>query len=203
MTSEHKLFQIFRAGVHTAMRGQRLEFSEHDLELTASTYAATKKDAPLVLGHPENDNPSYGRVVGLFAKAGVLFAQAEVDPALAGMVRQGSYRYVSASFFQPQSPNNPMPGVYTLKHVGFLGATPPSVKGLTPPEFGDGYGALCFAEGCELQQNTTNSFQAGTAAPVDQKRLAVHNLAQEYQQVCPALSYSEAIAHAGQVLTLY
>ena len=96
-----------------------------------------------------------------------------------------------------------MPGVYTLKHVGFLGATPPSVKGLTPPEFGDGYGALCFAEGCELQKGIPNCFQVGATAQVDQKRLAVHNLAQEYQQVCPELSYSEAIAHAGQVLTLY
>ena len=48
------------------------------------------------------------------------------------MVRAGRFKKVSASFYTPDSPHNPVPGVYYLRHVGFLGAQPPAVKGLAP-----------------------------------------------------------------------
>lgn len=71
----------------------------------------------------------------------------QVDPAFAEMVDKGSFKKISASFYHPDSPNNPVPGVYYLRHVGFLGAQPPAVKGLRPVEFADGEkGIVEFAD---------------------------------------------------------
>ena len=41
----------------------------------------------------------------------------QVDPAFAEAVAAGRYKKVSASFYQPNSPHNPVPGVYYLRHV--------------------------------------------------------------------------------------
>ena len=38
---------------------------------------------------------------------------------------------------RPNSTNNPVPGVYYLRHVGFLGAQPPAVKGLKDVAFAE------------------------------------------------------------------
>jgi len=45
-------------------------------------------------------------------------------------VDAGRYKFRSASFYEPNDPSNPTPGSWHLKHVGWLGAQPPSVKGL-------------------------------------------------------------------------
>lgn len=59
----------------------------------------------------------------------------QVDPEFAEMVNAGRFKKISASFYTPDAPNNPVPGVYYLRHVGFLGAQPPAVKGLKQAEF--------------------------------------------------------------------
>ena len=51
------------------------------------------------------------------------------------LVRDGRFPKVSASFYKPDYPKNPKPGVYYLRHVGFLGAHPPALPGLKPIEF--------------------------------------------------------------------
>ena len=63
------------------------------------------------------------------------------------MVAAGAFKKISASFYSPSSPQNPVPGVYYLRHVGFLGAQPPAVKGLRNPAFADGEdGVISFEE---------------------------------------------------------
>lgn len=65
-----------------------------------------------------------------------LFAAADkVGPRVCRAVRAGSYGTVSAKFYRPTDANNPVPGVWYLRHIGFLGAHPPGVKGLDDPEF--------------------------------------------------------------------
>lgn len=124
MTKMHKLFQIFKAGTHKAMSGVTLDFSERDLQMTAAAFSPASRPAPLVLGHPKDDQPAYGQVRGLFVKDGDLFAQAVVDSALETLVKTGRYRHISASFISPFASDNPTPGAYYLKHVGFLGGAP-------------------------------------------------------------------------------
>jgi len=131
-----KTLEIFKAGKHTTAAGQTLEFSEADLQATVAAYDPAKHEAPLVVGHPSIDAPAYGWVKGLsFAEGSMTAEPDQVDPAFAEMVNAGRYKKISASFYTPDAPNNPVPGIYSLRHVGFLGAQPPAVKGLKSASF--------------------------------------------------------------------
>ena len=131
--------EIFRAGTHRAAGGETLTFGEDDLADCAGAYDKAKHEAPLVVGHPAADKPAYGWVAGLTAKDGALFAEpAQVDESFAEMVRAGRFKKISASFYKPDAEANPVPGTWYLRHVGFLGAQAPSVKGLRAVHFQDG-----------------------------------------------------------------
>lgn len=133
-----KTLHIFKAGNHTAMQGEHLAFSESDLAACAAAYNPSLHEAPLVVGHPTSDAPAYGWVQGLAATAEGLFATPQqVELAFAEAVSEGRFKKVSASFYKPDSPANPVQGVYYLRHVGFLGAQPPAVKGLKSVSFAD------------------------------------------------------------------
>jgi hypothetical protein len=68
--------------------------------------------------------------------AGVLVADPDqVEPAFAEMVRDGRFKRVSAELYPREHPGNPTPGRLHLKHIGFLGAAAPAVKGLKPVSF--------------------------------------------------------------------
>lgn len=130
--------EIFRAGTHRDMSGTELSFAETDLQATASTYDPAKHEAPIVVGHPKHDAPAYGWVKALSFSEGSLVAEPhQVDPAFAEMVEAGRFKKVSASFYTPTASANPTPGVFSLKHVAFLGAQPPAVKGLKQVEFAE------------------------------------------------------------------
>ena len=143
-----KPIQIFKPGRHTAMSGTVLEFSESDLVASAQAYDPAKHEAPIVVGHPQTDGPAYGWVKGLAFADGALDAQPDqVDAAFAEMVAAGRFKKISASFYAPDAPANPVPGVYYLRHVGFLGAVAPAVKGLRNPSFAaDESGVIEFGD---------------------------------------------------------
>ena len=133
-----KTLHIFKPGRQTAMNGLTLEFSESDLAASAAAYDPAKHEAPIVIGHPKHDAPAYGWVKSLAtADDGLQAEPHQVDAAFAELVEAGRYKKISASFYLPDAPNNPVPGVYYLRHVGFLGAQPPAVKGLKAAEFAD------------------------------------------------------------------
>jgi len=136
--AEAKPFDIFRAGTHVPMVGAAIAFAESDLARIAAAYDPSVSQAPIVVGHPAIDAPAYGWVSGLEVDGDRLRASPEqVDPAFADLVRAGRFKKVSASFYRPGQVNNPKPEGYYLRHVGFLGATPPAVKGLRPVEFAE------------------------------------------------------------------
>jgi hypothetical protein len=144
-----KPLHIFRAGRHTPMRGDSLEFTEADLAAMAAAYDPAVLEAPLVVGHPAIDAPAYGWVGALRAEAGDLVAEPrQVEPQFAELVQAGRFKRLSASFYGPSHSRNPKPGAFYLKHVGFLGAAAPAVKGLKPIAFAgddDGTVTLEFA----------------------------------------------------------
>ncbi|WP_336958735.1 hypothetical protein [Sphingobium aquiterrae] len=131
--------RIFRPGTFTSNEGTVVSLSDADLAATAAAYDPSADPAPLVIGHPALDDPAYGWVKGLTVDGGELVAVPDrVEPAFAEAVREGRYAKVSARFYPPAHPGNPKPGTWYLKHVGFLGAHAPGVKGL---------GTVSFAEG--------------------------------------------------------
>ncbi len=152
MTTTLSPLQIFRTGRHTAMSGATLVFSDAHLVAAAAAYDPAKHEAPIVVGHPESDHPAYGWVKSLaFADGGLDAEPCQLDPDFAELVRAGRFKKISAAFYAPESPSNPVPGIYYLRHVGFLGAHPPAVKGLRDPGFAaDEQGVVEFADWGEI-----------------------------------------------------
>jgi len=129
---------IFRTGRHVASSGQSIEFSAADMEACVKSYDPKLHEAPIVVGHPRADAPAYGWIDSLSFADGQLSAEPhQVDAEFQELVKQGRFKKVSASFYLPDSPQNPVPGTYYLRHVGFLGAQPPAVKGLKAASFGE------------------------------------------------------------------
>lgn len=153
--------EIFRAGRHTTMAGETLAFSEADLAGAASAYDPKLHEAPLVVGHPAHDAPAYGWVKALQCNGGRLSVEPDqVDPAFAELVRAGRFKKVSASFYRPDASGNPKPGSWYLRHVGFLGAAAPAVKGLRPIELAGGdEGAVTVEFVDAAEQSTARLFR--------------------------------------------
>ena len=147
--------EIFRAGEHTSMAGEVLAFAGGDLDRCVAAYDPILHEAPVVIGHPATDAPAYGWVKSLLARGGRLVALlGEIDPAFAELVRAGRFKKISASFYRPDSPSNPQPGSWYLRHVGFLGAEAPAVKGLRPVSFAAAAdGVASFEEPHMQEQN--------------------------------------------------
>jgi hypothetical protein len=136
MKTQTAPIEIFKPGRHVTMNGAAIEFTESDLAATVAAYDPAKHEAPLVVGHPSTDDPAYGWTHSIALAEGKLLATPrDVDPVFAELVNSRRFSKVSASFYPPDSSANPVPGVYYLRHIGFLGAQPPAVKGLKTPSF--------------------------------------------------------------------
>lgn len=123
--------EIFRAGTFRAMNGKEFTFTAKDVAEIANSFDSAQGPAPVVIGHPKSDDPAYAWANTVFADGDVLKATLkDIDPAFAEMVRAGRYKRISAALYPPDASNNPAPGQYYLRHIGFLGAAAPAVKGL-------------------------------------------------------------------------
>lgn len=147
---------ILKTGHYTDMYGRHYQFSEADLNDIAQTYDPTLHEAPIVVGHPRSDGPAYGWVSGVKRGSdGVSVDPRDIEPQFAELVKNRRYSKVSACLYGPDTPGNPTPGKYYLRHVGFLGAQPPAIKGLKPVTFADAGEDLI--ELSEWSQQTTAS----------------------------------------------
>lgn len=164
------IIEIFKAGKRQDANGQLVEITESDLNKVATHYDPKFHEAPLVIGHPKTDAPAYGWVKSLHVDDGVLKAEVEnIDPQFAEWVKTGKYKKISSAFYLPNSSANPVAGGFYLRHVGFLGATPPAVKGLADPTFNDADNDWCqFEESTQQVQGDTMS--AETQAELDALR---------------------------------
>lgn len=134
-----KTIEIFRAGTHVAMDGTEHTFTDAQVQAIADGYDPVAFSAPAVVGHPRHDDPAYGWATALRVVDGKVVADLDqVDPAFAELVEKGRFKKVSAMFYGPQSRNNPKPGQFYLRHIGFLGAAAPGVSGLAPVAFAEG-----------------------------------------------------------------
>lgn len=138
---------IFKSGTHIAMSGDAHTYTESDLSATATAYDPALFDAPAVIGHPEHNGPAWGWVESLAIKGGMLWARLrDLDASFVEMVRAKRFKKISASFYLPDSPANPKPGVFYLRHVGFLGAAAPALKTLPAVNLSESDGAVFYEE---------------------------------------------------------
>jgi hypothetical protein len=119
--------EIFKTGTHTSGNGVTKTYTTDDLKSIEELYNAQKDhEAPLVIGHPATDSPSYGWAKQLKLAGQKLLAFVDqVEDSVVEAVQKGTYKKVSIALY----PDG------LLRHVGLLGATPPAVKGLAPVTF--------------------------------------------------------------------
>lgn len=155
------LIEIFKAGKRPDAHGTVVEITPTDLQQAVEAYDVAYHEAPAVIGHPTMEAPAYAWVKGLQLDGDVLKAELDqVHPEFAEMVTDGRFKKVSASFYLANSPDNPKQGSLYLRHVGFLGAMPPAVKGLRNPEFNESeQGIVDFCEAMPNEPNQTEPTQ--------------------------------------------
>lgn len=126
---------IARTGTHTAMNGKRVKLTRAHFDRIVSTYDPKKHEAPLVIGHPKHDDPSFGWVQELKREGDDLLARyAQVPDELREAVDNGHYKKKSVSLYKDGS----------LRHVGLLGAAPPAIKGLGDVQLAEEDAAITF-----------------------------------------------------------
>ena len=134
---EGQEIEIFKAGNHVASDGRAREFSVAVVAAMAAVYSPARHEAPLTLGHPADNLPAYGWAKSLRATddGRLMMRAGDVTPEFSEAVKAGRYKKRSASFYPPGAPNNPAPGNWYLRHVAWLGAQVPAVRGLADVNF--------------------------------------------------------------------
>lgn len=121
-----KWFAIFKTGKHTDSAGNEKEWNESELDKIVDSYDPSKHQAPIVIGHPKANAPAFGWIEKLKRVGDTLYAlPSQLAQEFVEMVNKGLFKKRSISLY----PDG------TLRHVGFLGAQPPAVKGLPDVEF--------------------------------------------------------------------
>jgi hypothetical protein len=141
----------FRAGKH----GTKGEFTTADIDRIVANYKPEDHEAPVCVGHPVSNAPAYAWVAKVRRQGDVLqFQSHQVEPQFEEMVEAGRFKKRSASFYKDKAT-----GLITgLRHIGFLGAQPPEVKGLKDVQFedaGNEVAEVTFEEESMAQEDAT------------------------------------------------
>lgn len=142
--SELDWIPVFRTGTHTDSNGNTRIWGENDLDSIVSKYDPSHHEAPIVIGHPKDNSPAWGWIESLKREGDILLAKPKnLINEFVDMLKKGMFKKRSISIY----PDG------TLRHIGFLGAIPPSVKGLPDINFkgGEKYTSIEFEE--NLQAN--------------------------------------------------
>jgi hypothetical protein len=153
--------EVFKAGLHTDAGGNEKDWTIEDLDTIAAKYnnqlPDEKHEAPVVIGHPVNNSPAYAWVDELKRDGERLLAKFnQLDPEFEQLIRDGKYKKVSIALYPDMM----------LRHVGYLGAVPPAVKGLKDTNFNsdEAFVELMFEE------NSTNARTESNTCSTDDEQ---------------------------------
>jgi hypothetical protein len=126
-----------RTLVFTAGEKPDYTYSNAEVKQIAENYTETQYSAPWVLGHsPKPGSPAAGWIRGLEyeedAGVGHLYAVSDFNALGENCISSKEYENKSVSLYVPDSPFNPNPGEWSLRHIAMLGAEPPVLKNLGP-----------------------------------------------------------------------
>jgi hypothetical protein len=143
---------VFKTGVHTDSKGRTRNWTDADLEEIINGYKPKEHEAPVVIGHPKEDSPAYGWVERLKKEGSTLLAKfRQVAPEFADMVKKGLFKKRSISL----TPD------LRLRHIGFLGATPPAIKGLPDVAFKEEKDEITLEYAAEEHKQQTKKKDGG------------------------------------------
>lgn len=115
--------------VHMLAVSPEVGITQEHINGLADSYSKSSQRAPVVIGHPETNSPAYGWVVNLSVKDKGLYGDLDLTEQFYDTVKNGFYKERSVAFYNTEKPK--------LRHLGFLGATPPRIKGLEDLTFDD------------------------------------------------------------------
>ncbi|MBI5056995.1 MAG: hypothetical protein HZB61_10315 [Nitrospirae bacterium] len=140
---------IFKTGTHTDSQGDTQTWTEADLDRIAQ-YNPADHEAPVVIGHPKDNAPAWAWIEGLKREGQTLYMKMkDLVPAFAEMLKLKMFKKRSISLYPDGS----------LRHVGFLGANPPAVKGLEDVAFNEGDQTIIeFEEGGTMLEEIKKMF---------------------------------------------
>lgn len=118
--------EIFRAD-DRASRG----ITSQAIADLAASFDGEANPVPACIGHPKTDSPALGTVSKLRVEGNKLFATvSNAAKELVDNIKSGAIINRSAAFFGPDHEANPTPGKFSLRHLGFLGASAPGIPGM-------------------------------------------------------------------------
>lgn len=121
--------EMFKAGEHMDSDNDRARFTIRDLEDIISCYDPRTHEAPLIIGHEQNDStPALGWVREVWRKGRSLWGKIELTPRAERIISEGTFKKVSSSFYAPEAETNPTRGKLSLRHLALVSI--PAVKGL-------------------------------------------------------------------------
>ncbi len=135
-----KWFDMFKTGTHRDTLGNEHVITPEIIRTIEAKFNESADDAPITVGHPKDNSPAFGwlKRVRSVAADGVVKLQGlggQIVPEFAEAVGRGIYKKVSIAL-RPD---------WSIRHVGFLGGTPPAVKGLEAvTSFAADPGAIVF-----------------------------------------------------------
>ena len=142
-------FDVFRCGTHLDHSGKWRTFTEADIDRAIANYQSNS--APVVVGHPNLNTPAFGWIQQFRRQGPIVQARcSRVADEFADLVKRGLYKNRSISFNSDG----------TFRHVGFLGAAAPAVKGLEDIQFAD--------KGEFITMDTAETVQTEQAAAQEQ-----------------------------------
>lgn len=126
--------EIFRAGKQTDSAGNERDWTVADLEKIASSYKPEFHEAPVCIGHPKDNAPAWAWVKKVTCEGNSLFAEiGDEAPEFSEWLQAKRFKKRSISLYPDLS----------IRHLAFLGAQPPAVKGLA--NFADKDKRLAYA----------------------------------------------------------
>ncbi len=120
--------EMFRSGTHTDSSGSEKVWTNEELDGIATKYNESAHEAPVVIGHPKHNDPAVGWVDSVKREGNKLFGNLKnMNNDFVEAWKGGSFKKRSISLY----PDG------TIRHLGFLGAMPPAIKGLSDFQFAE------------------------------------------------------------------
>jgi len=154
-------------------------------------------ESELAYGYPSGLKQVGNKIVALFER---------VSPRFKEWWQNGQLLSVSPSLYRPESPNNPYPGKWSLRHIAALGKSPPAQKDLGQPiglrEFAKGgFGipqdwVLNLGEFDLPEETDTVDLMGGSVLPMVLRNLREYFLIEKGAEIADKLIPEYAISEA-------
>jgi hypothetical protein len=172
--------EIFKTGRHINASGNQRDWTKEDLDTISSQYNPADHEAPVVIGHPTHNAPAYGWVEEIKREGNILMAKIkDLCPEFMEMIKQGLFKKRSIALYPDLS----------LRHIGFLGAVAPAVKGLADIKFNDGGYTMEFVANMEHPKDPGEELSKKTFA-------ILNDPPRDAQGKPKKLTFSEAFSQA-------